>query len=94
LTELVKPDPAKWWVSAACRGMGGPASVWVVPERFPYSEVQEALKICAVCPVKTPCGLEDQGWGIQGGKAHVSKGPRRKQARSLILAVLDGGTLD
>ena len=71
-------DPQRWWEGAACRGLD---PEMFFPARGDSRGLQEALAVCATCPVTEPCmeeGLVGERWGIWGA---TSERERRKIRR-------------
>ena len=69
-----------WMERAACVGNDDP-DLWF-PERGEDDRAQEALRICAACPVRAAClayvlSLPLQP-GIWGGTTEAQRSPRRK----------------
>ena len=74
---LIYKPPVPWARDAACRGK----------TRLMFTEgngrVQEALKMCAVCPVREQCGFygHDEHFGIWGGEFKRSHPGTRERTR-------------
>jgi WhiB family redox-sensing transcriptional regulator len=80
------PESARWWHQAACHGMDADLFHPVARDR---RAAEEALKVCARCPVRSQC-LDDavahgDRYGVRGGLAEedldVTVRQRRQEAR-------------
>ncbi len=62
-----------WWVDARCREVSGHVAAMFFSER--PRDIARAKRICAACPVMTPC-LEGalrrrEPWGVWGGQVFL-----------------------
>jgi WhiB family transcriptional regulator, redox-sensing transcriptional regulator len=77
----MRPRTVPWWMErAACASHGDP-DLWFA-ERGEQARQQQALRICAACPVRVACLAYVQSMppqpGIWGGTTEEQRSSRRK----------------